>query len=68
MAAEGLLLDHVPPAGELDKLIVAFTQTVVGPVIGETVGSGFTVTVTVVVEVHDPAVAVMVNVVVWGVD
>ena len=40
-------------------------HTLEGPLIGDTGGRGFTVTVTVVVEVHDPAVAVMVKVVVW---
>jgi hypothetical protein len=45
VATEGLLLDHVPPAVVLARVIVASTQTVVGPVMAFTVGFAFTVTV-----------------------
>jgi hypothetical protein len=49
-----LLLDHDPPPGDADKLIVAPTQTFVGPE-KLIVGAGFTVTVIELeLEVHDP--------------
>jgi ADP-dependent phosphofructokinase/glucokinase len=42
----GLVLDHVPPDGELLNVVVAPTQTVKVPVIG--VGIAYTVTIAVV--------------------
>jgi hypothetical protein len=64
VAIEGFSLDHTPPAVALESVIMAPAQTVVDPVITATVGREFTVTVTVVVLEQEPAVAIMVNVVV----
>jgi hypothetical protein len=58
------LLDQTPPGVTSVIVIVAPSQTLVEPMIVATVGNGFTITITVVVDVQLPTVAVIVNVVV----
>jgi hypothetical protein len=63
VAMAGLLLDQEPPGVEFERVILLPTHTFDGPLMAATVGSGFTVMLTEAVEVHEPDVAVIVNVV-----
>lgn len=58
VAILGKVLLHVPPVVALDSVILAATQTVVGPVIGDTVPVALTVTLSVAATVPHELVIV----------